>query len=47
MQTDGGLQRIVGYNTNSYKDVSHFHNINEKISIDVKRSIADNSVSWW
>ena len=47
MQTDGALQRIVGYNTDNYKDASHFHNIDEKISIDVKRSIAGNSVSWW
>ena len=44
IQTDGGLQRIVGYNTDKHKDASHLHNISEKISIDVKRSLADNSL---
>ena len=30
--------------TDRYKDASHFHNIDENISIDVKRSLADNSL---
>ena len=44
MKTSGGLQRIVGYNTDKHKDASNFHNISEKISIDVKRSLADYSL---
>ena len=42
IQTDGGLQRIVGYNTDKHNNASHFHNISEKISIDVKRPLAGN-----
>ena len=34
----------MGYNTDKHKDASHFHNIGEKISIDVKRSLAGNSL---
>ena len=44
MQTDSGLQRTVGYNTDKHKDASHFHNIDEKISVDVNRPLADNSL---
>ena len=36
MQTDGGLQRIAGFNTDKYKNVNRFHKICEKISVDVK-----------
>ena len=44
MQADGGLWRIVGHNTDKHKDANHFNNIGEKISVDVKRSLADNSL---
>ena len=40
MHTDGGLQRIAGFNTDKYKNVNRFHKIGEKIgekiSVDVK-----------
>ena len=32
MQADGGLWKIVGHNTDKYKEANHFNNIGEKIS---------------
>ena len=36
IQTDGGLQRTAGFNTDKYKNVNRFHKIGQKISVDVK-----------
>ena len=47
MQTDSGLQRIVEYNTDMRKDANHFRNVGEKISIDINKSLADNSLFIW
>ena len=44
MLTDSRLQRFVDYNTDKLKDATHLHNISEKISIDVKKSLADSSL---
>ena len=44
MQADGGLWRVVGYNIGKHKEANYFNNVGEKILVDVKRSLADNSL---
>ena len=44
------VTKILEYDTNKHKNTSHLHNIGEKISIDGKRFLADNSlfyIFWW
>ena len=50
MHTDGGLQRIAGFNTDKYKNVNRFHKIGEKISVDVKSRMdkeRKRMISYW